>query len=271
MTKLAVTGVRKQFGDFLALDGLSFEVADGEFFVLVGPSGCGKSTLLDLMAGLARPTHGTVALDGSPVTGPGLNRGVVFQQYALLPWRTAQGNVELGLEIKGEIKSATKGGLRRAERRRIAQHYLGLVGLADFADRYPEQLSGGMRQRVAIARSLAFEPDVLLMDEPFGALDAQTREALQDQLLEIQRSTRKTVVFITHDIEEAVYLGDRVGVLTARPGKIKQIFDICLSKRQPGGGEVVRSSAGYARYRHEIWLALRRTAESNPECEVRVA
>jgi NitT/TauT family transport system ATP-binding protein len=263
MTKLAVTGVRKRFGDFLALDGLSFEVADGEFFVLVGPSGCGKSTLLDLMAGLAEPTHGTLALDGSPITGPGLNRGVVFQQYALLPWRTAQGNVELGLE--------TKGGLPRAQRRRIAQHYLGLVGLADFADRFPEQLSGGMRQRVAIARSLAFDPDVLLMDEPFGALDAQTREALQDQLLEIQRSTGKTVVFITHDIEEAVYLGDRVAVLTPRPGKIEQIFDICLSKQQHGGGEAVRSSAGFARYRHEIWLALRGTAEPKPGREARVA
>jgi NitT/TauT family transport system ATP-binding protein len=187
----------------------------------------------------------------------------VFQQYALLPWRTARGNVELGLE--------TKGGLPRAERRRIAQHYLRLVGLADFTDHYPEQLSGGMRQRVAIARSLAFDPDVLLMDEPFGALDAQTREVLQDQLLEIQRSTRKTVVFITHDIEEAVYLGDRVGVLTARPGKINQIFDICLSKQRHGGGEAIRSSAGFARYRHEVWLALQAPADSDFGCEAHVA
>jgi NitT/TauT family transport system ATP-binding protein len=252
-----------RFGDFLALDDLSFEVADGEFFVLVGPSGCGKSTLLDLMAGLTEPTHGTLALDGNPIAGPGLNRGMVFQQYALLPWRTAQGNVELGLE--------TKGGLPRAERRRIARHYLRLVGLADFADHYPEQLSGGMRQRVAIARGLAFDPDVLLMDEPFGALDAQTREALQDQLLEIQRCTRKTVVFITHDIEEAVYLGDRVGVLAPRPGKINQIFDICLSKQQHGGSEAVRSSAGFAGYRHKVWLALRGSAEPNPGCETCVA
>lgn len=254
MTKLAISSVSKRFGDFLALDRISFEVSAGEFFVLVGPSGCGKSTLLDLLTGLAKPTSGDISLDGKTITGPGLDRGVAFQQYALLPWRTAQSNVELGLEAKG---------LPRAERRRTARHYLDLVGLSDFADRYPAQLSGGMRQRVAIARSLAFDPEVLLMDEPFGALDAQTREGLQDQLLQIQRSTGKTVVFITHDIEEAVYLGDRVAVLAPRPGRIKRIFEIELPGRA-SGAEDLRSSAAFGQCRHEIWCELRQLGRPEP-------
>ncbi|ADG98086.1 ABC transporter related protein [Segniliparus rotundus DSM 44985] len=265
MTKLVLDKVAKRHDGFLALDELSFEVAAGEFFVLVGPSGCGKSTLLDLLSGLLAPTSGALSLNGEAITGPGLDRGVTFQQYALLPWRTARGNVELGLEAKK---------LPRRQRRDLALQALRTVGLADSADRYPGQLSGGMRQRVAIARSLALDPEVLLMDEPFGALDAQTREGLQDQLLTIQRTSGKTIVFITHDIEEAVYLGNRVAVLTPRPGRIKQIFDIRLPQRDreaSGGGEAVRSSAEFVRHRHEIWLALREGQEPSQEREARVA
>src|SRR4051794_4296801 len=181
-------GARKP-DDVTALSRVDFDIAAGEFTVIVGPSGCGKSSLLDLLAGLTAPTSGRVLLDGRPVTGPGLDRGIVFQQYALLPWRTALGNIEFGLEATG---------VGRRERAERAQHYLDLVGLSGFADRHPHELSGGMRQRVAIARSLAYNPEVLLMDEPFAALDAQTRESLQDELLRIWERTGKTIVFITH-------------------------------------------------------------------------
>ncbi|MET9391257.1 ABC transporter ATP-binding protein [Streptomyces sp. NPDC006624] len=230
---------------FTALDGIDLEIAAGEFTVLVGPSGCGKSTLLELLGGLARPTAGRILLDGVPVTGPGLDRGIVFQQYALLPWRTAQGNVEFGLEATG---------VPRRQRAAQAREFLDLVGLTGFEDRHPHELSGGMRQRVAIARSLAYDPDVLLMDEPFAALDAQTRESLQDELLRIWQRTGKTVVFITHGIDEAVRLGQRVAVMTSRPGRIKQIVPVAL-----GAGTAAddpRSSPEFARHRHEIWSLL---------------
>jgi NitT/TauT family transport system ATP-binding protein len=229
-----------------ALDDITFDVHRGEFVVLVGPSGCGKSTLLDLLGGLTTPTSGRILVDGAPVTGPGLDRGIVFQQYALLPWRTAQGNVEFGLEAKG---------LPRRERAARAREFLDLVGLTGFHDRYPHELSGGMKQRVAIARSLAFDPDVLLMDEPFAALDAQTRDGLQDELLRIWEHTAKTVVFITHGIEEAVYLGQRVAVMTSRPGRIKKIVDVALTARS--AVDDLRSDPQFARYRHEIWTLLR--------------
>ena len=229
-----------------ALDGIDLEVAAGEFSVLVGPSGCGKSTLLDLLAGLSAPSSGTIRLDGVPIGGPGLDRGVVFQQYALLPWRSARGNVEFGLEAAG---------LSRRERRARAEHYLDLVGLAGFADRHPHELSGGMKQRVAIARSLAVDPDVLLMDEPFAALDAQTRETLQDELLRIWARTGKTIVFITHAIDEAVFLGRQVTVLTSRPARVKQIIPIELGARDEA--DDVRSSPEFARHRHQVWAALR--------------
>ncbi|WP_260604484.1 ABC transporter ATP-binding protein, partial [Streptomyces sp. WAC05374] len=171
-----------------SLDAATLTVEPGETVALVGPSGSGKSTLLDLLGGLSKPSSGQILLDGAPITGPGLDRGVVFQQYALLPWRTARANIQFGLEAKG---------IARQERKAIAEHYLELVGLAGFGDRYPHELSGGMKQRVAIARSLAFDPEVLLMDEPFAALDAQTRESLQDELLRIWRTTGKTILFIT--------------------------------------------------------------------------
>ncbi|PZT69418.1 ABC transporter ATP-binding protein [Streptomyces sp. SW4] len=229
-----------------ALDGVDLAVADGEFLVVVGPSGCGKSSLLDLLGGLSRPTSGRILLDGSPVTGPGLDRGVVFQQYALLPWRTAQGNVEFGLEAVG---------VPRRERPARAREFLDLVGLGGFERRHPHELSGGMRQRVAIARSLAYDPDVLLMDEPFAALDAQTRESLQDELLRIWRRTGKTVVFITHGIDEAVRLGQRVAVMTSRPGRVKEVVPIELPAG--AGGDDPRSTPEFARYRHRIWSLLR--------------
>ncbi|WP_433657350.1 ABC transporter ATP-binding protein [Nocardia sp. CA-128927] len=248
--KLSLTQVHKQFSirgsneKFTAIEDISLDLRDGEFLVLVGPSGSGKSTLLDLLGGLSKPTSGEILLDGKPITGPGLDRGIVFQQYALLPWRTARGNIEFGLEAKG---------LRRRARREIAENYLELVGLTGFGDRYPHELSGGMKQRVAIARSLAFDPEVLLMDEPFAALDAQTRESLQDELLRIWRATGKTVLFITHGIDEAVYLGQRVAVLTSRPGRIKAVVEVEID-REAGGD--IRSSERFRDYRHEIWTLL---------------
>ncbi|WP_067820753.1 ABC transporter ATP-binding protein [Nocardia inohanensis] len=248
--KLALSGVRKEFAvrgereSFTAIEDISVEVRDGEFLVLVGPSGSGKSTLLDLLGGLSKPTGGQILLDGAPIAGPGLDRGIVFQQYALLPWRTARANIEFGLEAKG---------IRRRERKRIADEYLELVGLAGFGDRYPHELSGGMKQRVAIARSLAFDPEVLLMDEPFAALDAQTRESLQDELLRIWRATGKTILFITHGIDEAVYLGQRVAVLTSRPGRVKAVVDIDLER---GGDQDIRSSERFRDIRHHIWTLL---------------
>ncbi|WP_029116038.1 ABC transporter ATP-binding protein [Mycobacterium sp. URHB0044] len=247
--KLRLDNVTKQFpirgqkAGFTAVDGISIDVADGEFLVLVGPSGCGKSTLLDLLGGLTTPTAGQILLDGRPITGPGLDRGIVFQQYALLPWRTARKNIEFGLEAKG---------LPATERRVRAEHYLELVGLQGFADRYPHELSGGMKQRVAIARSLAFDPEVLLMDEPFAALDAQTRESLQDELLRIWEATGKTILFITHGIDEAIYLGQRVAVLTSRPGRIKRVVEVNIDRST----EDVRSDAGFRALRHHIWTLL---------------
>ncbi|MEU4420164.1 ABC transporter ATP-binding protein [Actinoplanes sp. NPDC024001] len=250
MSKIRFDGVGKTFTargrTVTALQDITLDVHDGEFLVIVGPSGCGKSTLLDLLGGLTSISSGRILVDGAEVTGPGLDRGIVFQQYALLPWRTAQGNVEFGLEAKH---------VPRRERAEKAREYLDLVGLAGFHDRYPHELSGGMKQRVAIARSLAFDPDVLLMDEPFAALDAQTRDGLQDELLRIWEKTGKTVVFITHGIEEAVYLGQRVAVMTSRPGRIKQIVDVPIDARS--ATEDLRSDPQFAHYRHEIWSLLR--------------
>jgi NitT/TauT family transport system ATP-binding protein len=237
---------RARGSEVTALADINFEVRAGEFVVIVGPSGCGKSTLLDLLGGLAEPSGGRILVDGRPVTGPGLDRGVVFQQYALLPWRTALANVQFGLEAKH---------VPRRERAGRAREYLDLVGLSGFHDRYPHELSGGMKQRVAIARSLAFDPDVLLMDEPFAALDAQTRDGLQDELLRIWEKTGKTIVFITHGIDEAVYLGQRVAVLTSRPGRIKQVVDVPITARS--ATEDLRSDPRFAHYRHEIWTLLR--------------
>jgi NitT/TauT family transport system ATP-binding protein len=230
----------------LAVHEVDLQIADGEFLVIVGPSGCGKSTLLDMLAGLTEPSRGRILLDGTPITGPGPDRGIVFQQYALLPWRTARENVEFGLE-------ATAAGKR--ERRERAREYLDLVGLDDFADSYPHQLSGGMKQRVAIARSLATDPQLLIMDEPFGALDALTREALQSQLARIWERTGKTIVFVTHGIEEAVYLGQRVAVMSARPGRIKAVIDIPLKNDEAVAD--LRADPHFGRLGQLVWEQLR--------------
>jgi len=231
---------------FTALEDITLDVRPGEFLALVGPSGCGKSTLLDLLGGLTAPTSGRILLDGRPIEGPARDRGIVFQQYALFPWRTAAQNVEFGLDIAG---------LKAKQRREIARHYLDLVGLTAFADRYPHELSGGMKQRVAIARSLAYDPEVLLMDEPFAALDAQTRETLQGELLRIWRATGKTIIFITHGIDEAVVLGQRVAVMTSRPGRIKHVVEIPEALRNES--EDVRSLPEFGPVRHEVWSLLR--------------
>lgn len=240
----------RQLREFVALDGLNLTVDAGEFLTIVGPSGCGKSTVLDLVSGLTKPSSGQVLAGGEAITKPGPDRSVVFQQYTLLPWRTALGNVEFALEAVG--------GLSRRDRTARAREVLDLVGLSEFAGRYPHELSGGMKQRVAIARSLSYQPDVLLMDEPFGALDAQTRERLQEELVQIWQSTGTTIVFITHDIEEAVFLGQRVAVMSNRPGRITSLIDIDLP--EVGPHEDVRSSAAFAEYRHRIWSLLRQPA-----------
>ena len=252
----------KRKRDFVALHQVDLTVHAGELVTLVGPSGCGKSTVLDLIGGLTTPTSGTVSVDGIPVTGPGPDRSVVFQQYTLLPWRTAQANIEFALEAVG--------GWNKAQRVERARHYLELVGLTEFANRYPHELSGGMKQRIAIARSLSYEPGVLLMDEPFGALDAQTRERLQEELVDIWRRTGTTIVFITHDIEEAVFLGERVAVMSSRPGTIHTVVDIDLD-RSGNAEEDIRGTAEFAAYRHRIWSLLREQRSAPRPVPVEVA
>jgi NitT/TauT family transport system ATP-binding protein len=204
-----------------ALDGISLNVAEKEFSVIVGPSGCGKSSLLRLVAGLIEPSAGRISLDGREVTGPGRDRGMVFQSYTLFPWLTVEDNVEFGLKL---------GGMAAEERKRVAKRYIQEVGLEGFEKSYPKQLSGGMMQRVALARALANDPEILLMDEPFGALDSQTRSLMQELLLKIWEQSHKTVLFITHDIDEAILLGDRVHVMTARPGRIKEMVEIDIPR-----------------------------------------
>ncbi len=221
--KLEVDRVSKRYpadqGEGIeALREISLEVPEGEFVCILGPSGCGKTTLLRIIAGLEAPTAGEVRVDGVPVTGPTPRLGMIFQDYSLYPWRRVIENVAFGLELAGTGK---------AERLERAREYLDLVGLSAFADAFPYELSGGMRQRVAVARALATDPAVVLMDEPFGALDAQTRNAMQLELLEIWARTRKTVLFVTHSVDEAVFLADRIVVLSARPGTVREVVEVC--------------------------------------------
>ncbi|MRG76998.1 MAG: ATP-binding cassette domain-containing protein [ANME-2 cluster archaeon] len=207
--------------EVVALSDINLDVADKEFVCFIGPSGCGKTTLLRITAGLEKPDSGTLTVNNEPIKGPGPDRGMVFQEYSLFPWRTVLKNITFSLELKKIPKS---------EREKIARDFLEVVGLSKFADSYPHELSGGMKQRVAIARALVNDPDVLLMDEPFGAVDAQTRNRLQHELLNIWEKKKKTVLFITHSVDEAVFLADKVVVFTARPGRIKEVINIDLPR-----------------------------------------
>ncbi len=206
-------------GPMRVIDDVSFEVSNGEFVSIIGPSGCGKTTLLNIVGGFVKPTTGRVLLDGRPVAAPGPDRGVIFQEYGVFPWLTVRQNIEFGLKLEANRKPA-------AERTAIANRYMGLMGLTDFADHFPKHLSGGMRQRLAIARAYAVKPQFLLMDEPFGALDAQTRSAMQDLLLHVLESEGKTVLLITHSVDEAIYLSSRIVVVTARPARVRKIIEV---------------------------------------------
>ncbi len=231
--QIVIEGVNKVFStdgrELVALKDIDLEIPGGQFICLLGPSGCGKSTLLNAVAGFALPTSGSITADGKPVTGPGPERGMVFQEYALFPWMTVAQNVAFGLEIKGMDKAAI------AQR---VEALLAMLSLADFRHRFPKDLSGGMRQRVAIARVLALDSPIMLMDEPFGALDALTRRNLQDELLRIWAELKKTIIFVTHSIEEAIYLADRIVVMTYRPGTVKRDLLVGLPRlRDPASPE----------------------------------
>jgi NitT/TauT family transport system ATP-binding protein len=232
-------------GPVRALHGFDIDVSEGEFLSIVGPSGCGKSTFLNVLLGLLRPDSGELRMQGRAIAGPGSDRAMVFQEFGLLPWRTVQHNIELGLELKG---------LPPAQRRGISRRLIGMVGLNGFEGHYPHELSGGMKQRVGLARALATDPDVLLMDEPFAALDAQTRDLMQVELLRIWQEAKKTVLFVTHQIDEAIYLSDRVMVMTKRPGHAKKIFAINLPR--PRDYEM-RVTPEFNDLKLEIWHTLR--------------
>ena len=245
-SRVVVDGVSKSFegenGPVQALDAVDFEVRDGELVCIVGPSGCGKTTLFRIIGGLDSPTAGEVTLSGSPVTGPTPDLGIVFQEYHLFPWRTVRGNVAFGLE-----QLALSGDARE---RRISE-MLRLVGLEGTADSYPSQLSGGMKQRVAIARSLAVDPEFLLMDEPFGSVDAQTRSMLHEELLDVWHETGKTILFVTHDVEEAVTLADRIVVMTPGPGRVREIVDVDLPRPRS------RTDGAFVEYRERVRSLIR--------------
>lgn len=227
------------------LQGFDLDIRKGEFLSILGPSGCGKSTFLNILAGLDEYEQGEILVDGEKLQKRDFERGMVFQSYALLPWRTVSENLEVGLEIRKVAKK---------ERKEIVAEYLRLVGLTSFANQYPHQLSGGMKQRIAIARVLAYQPNLILMDEPFAALDAQTRETLQIELLRIWEADKKTILFITHSIDEAILLSDRVAVMTARPGYIKTIIDINLPRPRT---EEIRNSEEFAHIRQTAWDLLK--------------
>ena len=246
---LEVIGLKKSYvrdGDLLpVLDIARLAVADGEFVTVVGPSGCGKTTLLHILGGFVPADSGAIRVHGREVVAPGPDRGMVFQEFALFPWRTVAGNVGWGLEIQGASAR---------ERATAVNRYLDLTGLSEFRNQLPGELSGGMKQRVALARVLAFDPAVLLMDEPFGSLDAQTREVMQEELTRIWERTGKTIVFVTHDIDEAVYLGDRVLVLSARPARIREEIAVALPRPRD---LAVRKSVGFHESRNYIWDLIR--------------
>jgi NitT/TauT family transport system ATP-binding protein len=209
-------------GPMRVVDGVDLEVRQGEFVSIIGPSGCGKTTLLNIVGGFVKPTRGQVVLDHEPVKGPGPDRGVIFQEYGVFPWLTVRGNIEFGLGLRANGRHA-------GQRAEIVERYLALMGLKDFANHHPKHLSGGMRQRLALARAYAVQPEFLLMDEPFGALDAQTRTAMQDLLLQVLASEGKTVLLVTHSVDEAIYLSSRIVVVTARPARVRTVIDVPFS------------------------------------------
>lgn len=234
----------------VALDSLDLSIAEREFVTIVGPSGCGKSTLLYLVGGFLRPTAGMVTLRGNPIVGPGADRGIVFQRYSLFPWLTVRRNISYGLEELG---------VPRAERDRIVAEYVRLVHLEGFEDRYPRELSGGMQQRVALAQTLVCQPDILLMDEPFGALDAQTRHILQDEMRRIWLRDTKTVLFVTHDVEEAVALGTRIVVMSTRPGRIKEVI---RREFEVTEGEEFEANPQFSELKLHIWHSIKEEVEA---------
>jgi len=229
-------------GPMRVLDGLSLDIHQGEFVSIIGPSGCGKTTLMNMLAGFVQPTQGRVLLDGKPVTAPGPDRGVIFQEYGVFPWLTVRQNIAFGLRLSANRTP-------RAEHDAIIDRYMRLMGLADFADHHPKHLSGGMRQRLALARAYAVRPEFLLMDEPFGALDAQTRSAMQDLLLEVLQAEGKTVMLITHSVVEAIYLSSRIVVVTARPARIRTVIEVPFGYPR---GEAVHEDPRFAQLRAQI-------------------
>ena len=266
MSAIVFDGVSREFTrdgkTFPALDNVSFRVDDREFVAIVGPSGCGKTTCLRMAAGLEFPTSGTVSVGDRPVTRPGPDRAVVFQQFALFPWKTVYANIDFGLRGKG---------VAEATRRARIEALVELMGLQGYESAYPHQLSGGMQQRVAIARSYVLDPDVLLMDEPFGALDAQTRVVMQEELIKLARVNPRTVLFITHAVDEAVYLADRVVVMTRRPGRIREIIDVAPVRAAENWNrydrtEEVMDQESFVHLRTHIWRLLR--GEQQPEVPV---
>ncbi len=250
--KIRLSGISKTYksdhGDVPALSRTTLDLNEGEFVSIVGPSGCGKSTLLYIVGGFIA-AEGEVLVDGKKIDGPGIDRGVVFQEYALFPWLTVRRNILYGLENRDYAPQ---------QRAQIADRLIGVIGLRGFEHRYPRELSGGMKQRVALARMLACEPAIMLLDEPFGALDAQTREVMQDELLRIWLETRKTVLMVTHDVNEAVYLSNRICVMSARPGQIVEEFIVKLDRSI--GREQVMLSEAFNKVRNEVWLSVRRQA-----------
>ncbi len=257
---LRLEGLSKQYptksGPLTVLEPSSLTVGVSELVSIVGPSGCGKSTLLHIVGGLTTPTEGRVLLEGNEVLGPGPERGMVFQAYTLFPWLTVRGNVQFGPKQRG---------VKKAERERLADHFLDAVGLHGFRDHYPKQLSGGMRQRVAIARALANSPRILLMDEPFGALDAQTRTVMQELLLDIRRSERTTTLFITHDIDEAVFLSDRIFVMTARPGRLKAEIAVPFG---PDRSASLRTTPEFFQIRAQVYDLLHSEGQAVVDAEI---
>lgn len=253
MGDLVIENLSKKFkkGDkeFQALENINLTVKDGEFVTLLGPSGCGKTTLLRIIAGLETYSGGTASLDGEIIDGPGPKRGMVFQEYSLFPWKTVLGNVMFGPLMQGFSKE-------EAESKAVT--YLDLVGLSEFKNSYPYELSGGMKQRVAIARALANEPEIILMDEPFGALDAQTRNNLQNELLRIWQEEKRTIIFVTHSVDEAVFLSDRIVILTKRPGSVKKVIDISIPRPRD------RTRPGENAIRNEVLQLM----DTNAHCEI---